>query len=101
MRDDVTMQDKLRLAIVYMLTAAQPIAAADLTSIEKALQDSGAEVRALSYVRKVHSLSQQLNSNQVMSSLGRQALRAEPERSDCGYEVVTWCWPTACGNATS
>eukprot|EP00958_Prasinococcus_capsulatus_P022240 scaffold3121_cov365-Prasinococcus_capsulatus_cf.AAC.4 len=81
-------QDNLRLAIVYLLTAAQPVPSEELAAIEKALQDTGAEVRALSYVRKVHSLSQQLSQQQVMG--GMLAKDGTAKGSSSATNLLDW-----------
>lgn len=51
-----TAEDKLRLAIVYLLACETVPPQADLDSIEAALKDAGADTAAFSYVKRMRSL---------------------------------------------
>jgi hypothetical protein len=49
--------DKLRLAILYLLVAEKTPASSDLSLIETALQEAGAEVEALEYVLRMRQMN--------------------------------------------
>eukprot|EP00898_Chlorokybus_atmophyticus_P004670 jgi/Chlat1/5203/Chrsp33S05044 len=55
-----TPEDKLRLAVVYILCTAEPPSSTDLASIESTLQESGAPLLALRYVRQIRAISQSI-----------------------------------------
>ena len=57
-----TPDDKLRLAIIYILAAAESMTAADAEAVEGALQASGAEPAALAFIKQMASLNASLSS---------------------------------------
>ena len=54
--DKGSAQDRLRAALVYLLTCAQLPSGPDIDRIEEALQAAGADLAALAYVRRMRRM---------------------------------------------
>ncbi|KAI9163036.1 Protein sly1 [Paramyrothecium foliicola] len=69
--------DKLRLFIIWFLSAEQEVSRGDYESIEKALEAAGANVSCLSYVRQVRATTKMTQLTTINSNTSQQATSSD------------------------